>query len=528
MATNNQISNSFKKTVVLYCIYSLILLLNAVYFFIVFFTQDYITYNSKSISYSLLLDFTSLLIIIILLAKVVWKYLRYNVKTVTERLQQKVAVTFSITAVIPIITLAVLFIFFFNFTIQNYFDKYINKIFCYSSTISRLYLKSNANEPNTMLNIANELTSKKIAELDTNTNKLWHFLKHKEIIDYLTKNFDSNQEYIKLKHRLILLQVKCLIAFLCIALLMLLIAIHISLILANRIFLPVTELLVTATKSIKLAKLNIQLKHTNVENELDFLTSVFNQMIKQLEYQNKDLTITQRTLVWSDIARKVAHEINNPLTPIQLSASMLADKFGKEVSDPIMFTKYLNIISRHAKDIETIIKEFADFAKIPVPKFTNCDLVAVIKGLVESRQIINEKIQYKFISTLSKLDFVADVTQIHQIIANLLNNAEESLESKFHSTKIIKIFLQQPVFEIVTIEVQDTGNGFSLDLINYITEPYVTTRLRGSGLGLSIVKKIAEDHFGTLQIRNLPNGGAAVQIIFDNLKLQACLNQSYE
>ncbi|KJV53460.1 ntrY-like histidine kinase domain protein [Orientia tsutsugamushi str. Gilliam] len=76
---------------------------------------------------------------------------------------------------------------------------------------------------------------------------------------------------------------------------MLLIAIHMSLILANRIFLPVTELLVTATKSIKLAKLNIQLKHTNIENELDFLTSVFNQMIKQLEYQNKDLTITQRT-----------------------------------------------------------------------------------------------------------------------------------------------------------------------------------------------------------------------------------------
>nr|WP_284524844.1 ATP-binding protein [Orientia tsutsugamushi] len=78
------------------------------------------------------------------------------------------------------------------------------------------------------------------------------------------------------------------------------------------------------------------------------------------------------------------------------------------------------------------------------------------------------------------------------------------------------------------MEVQDTGNGFSLDLINYITEPYVTTRLRGSGLGLSIVKKIVEDHFGTLQIRNLPNGGAAVQIIFDNLKLQACLNRSYE
>ncbi|CAM80335.1 NtrY-like histidine kinase [Orientia tsutsugamushi str. Boryong] len=528
MATNNKISNSFKKTVVLYCIYSLILLLNSVYFFIVFFTKDYITYNSKFISYSLLLDFTSLLIIIILLAKVVWKYLRYNVKTVTERLQQKVAVTFSITAVIPIIALAVLFIFFFNFAIQNYFDQYINKIFCYSSTISRLYLKSNSNEPNTMLNIANELTSKKIAKLYTNTNKLWHFLKHKEIIDYLTKNFDSNQEYIKLKYQLILLQVKCLIAFLCIALLMLLIAIHMSLILANRIFLPVTELLVTATKSIKLAKLNIQLKHTNIENELDFLTSVFNQMIKQLEYQNKDLTITQKTLVWSDIARKVAHEINNPLTPIQLSASMLADKFGKEVSDPIMFTKYLNTISRHAKDIKTIIKEFADFAKIPVPKFTNCDLVAVIKGLVESRQIINEKIQYKFISTLSKLDFVADVTQIHQIIANLLNNAEESLESKFHSTKIIKIFLQQPVFEIVTIEVQDTGNGFSLDLINYITEPYVTTRLRGSGLGLSIVKKIVEDHFGTLQIRNLPNGGAAVQIIFDNLKLQTCLNRCYE
>lgn len=525
MATNNKTSNSFKKTVVLYCIYSLIPLLNSVYFFIVFFTQDYITYNSRSISYSLLLDFTSLLIIIILLAKVVWKYLRYNVKTVAERLQQKVAVTFSITAVVPIIVLAVLFIFFFNFTIQNYFDKYINKI-CYASTISKLYLQSKANDQSTMSNITNELTSKKIAKL--HTNRLLHFLKHKEFIDYLTNNFDSNQEYIKLKHRLILLQVKCLIAFLCIALLMLLIAIHISLILANRIFLPVTELLVTATKSIKLAKLNIQLKHTNVENELDFLTSVFNQMIKQLEYQNKDLTITQRTLVWSDIARKVAHEINNPLTPIQLSASMLADKFGKEVSDPIMFTKYLNIISRHAKDIETIIKEFADFAKIPVPKFTNCDLVAVIKGLVESRQIINEKIQYKFISTLSKLDFVADVTQIHQIIANLLNNAEESLESKFHSTKIIKIFLQQSVFEIVTIEVQDTGNGFSLDLINYITEPYVTTRLRGSGLGLSIVKKIVEDHFGTLQIRNLPSGGAAVQIIFDNLKLQACLNRRYE
>ncbi|WP_232297003.1 sensor histidine kinase [Candidatus Orientia mediorientalis] len=413
------------------------------------------------------------------------QYLSSDIKVMTEKLQKKTVVTLSIIITIPMIILAGFFILLFSLAIQNYIDQYVNKISDYASAIN------------------NEFFSKSI--------------------DYINKNFDVNLEYIKLKDQIFFLQVKFFITFTYISLLTLLIVIHISSTLTKKIFKPIIELI---ANSIKLKNLSIKLKHTKIANELDILTAVFNQIIQQ--HQSKNFTIVQETSVWFDIIKRVAHEINNPLTLIQLSANIIADKFGREVNNHVIFTKYLNSILRHTEYAKNIIKGFSDFAEMPVPKFTKCDLVIVIKESIELRQIINKKIKYEFISTLSTLNFVADITQINQIIFNLLNNAEESLKAKNNFTKIIKILLQHPSPDVVIIEVQDTGGGFSLDLINNITKQYATMHLRSGGLGLSIVKKIVEDHFGTLKIKNLPHGGASVQVKFDCLKLQTCLNQDRE
>jgi two-component system nitrogen regulation sensor histidine kinase NtrY len=334
-----------------------------------------------------------------------------------------------------------------------------------------------------------------------------------KLVDYVNKIGYAVKDYEKLNSNLALLQIQFSIAFIAVAMLLLVIAIGGGMMFAGQIIGPIRRLLI-ATEKLQIGDLSVQVvEGGHKDDELSILSSAFNKMVQQLDRQQKDLMVAQRALAWSDVARMVAHEIKNPLTPIQLASSRLQQKFENEVTDKESFNKYIQTILRHTRDIGTILNEFVNFAKMPSPNLIRTDLVTLLRDLVESRSMINDKNTYKFVTDLKFLQFICDPTQIHQVIINLLKNSEESIEDAKKEGKIeVSLYKKD---DRVIIVVIDNGSGFPLDAINKATEPYFTTRMKGTGLGLAIVQKIIADHRGQINISNLPAGGAEVKMIFD-------------
>ncbi len=291
---------------------------------------------------------------------------------------------------------------------------------------------------------------------------------------------------------------------------------------AERIVLPI-RVLVKAAEKVKNGDLTAQVPIDGLQkDEIKILSSAFNRMVDQLDRQQQDLVVAQRALAWSDVARKVAHEIKNPLTPIQLSTDMLIKKFADEVKDKEAFLKYTNNILKHSSDIKSIVSEFVDFARLPSSSFSKCEIVSMMHDLVESRKLINNSITYKFSSNLQMFDFVCDIAQMNRAIVNLLLNAEEALTEENREDKRIdvELYIMQ---EEVRVSVSDNGPGFSKELLEQARESYVTTKLEGAGLGLAIVDRIIMDHFGEMHISNNKQGGGKVELIFNYSVLKSRL-----
>ncbi|WP_253308526.1 MULTISPECIES: sensor histidine kinase NtrY-like [unclassified Rickettsia] len=342
-----------------------------------------------------------------------------------------------------------------------------------------------------------------------------------KIIDHIDKTNGAAGEYYRLKNQVSGMQIKFSIIFIFIALLLLLVAISFGVMFTAKIVNPIKKL-VNATDKVKDGDLTIQVSEDEVDkDEIGALYSAFNRMIKQLSRQQRDLVIAQRALAWSDVAKKVAHEIKNPLTPILLASERLLKKFSNDVKDKVEFENYLYMIIRHTNDIKKIVSEFVLFARLPAPSFAHCDLVLLIKEIVKSRKLINDKISYVFNSDVNSIDFVCDATQINQIMINLLKNAEESIESTKNATKGNISVAIASSSSIVTISMIDNGKGFPPELIGRAAEAYVTTRNKGMGVGLAIVKKIAQEHCATLDIANSKQGGAVINIEFNTEELKS-------
>lgn len=226
------------------------------------------------------------------------------------------------------------------------------------------------------------------------------------------------------------------------------------------------------------------------------------------------LIAAQRSAAWADVARRIAHEIKNPLTPINLSAEQLKRKFLKEIkSEPEIFSKYVDTITRHVTDIGMMVEEFVQFARIPTPKLAKYDLIQIINEVIFAQKSIKPNTKYEFDSNLEKCYVKCDRAQITQVLFNLLKNSNEAIEAQAQNLSFRpKIHIYYQISEdssLVKVFIQDNGQGIPLELIDRISEPYITTKSTGTGLGLSIVKKIVEDHGGTLSIQN-NNEGALV------------------
>jgi two-component system nitrogen regulation sensor histidine kinase NtrY len=223
------------------------------------------------------------------------------------------------------------------------------------------------------------------------------------------------------------------------------------------------------------------------------------------------LVSVQREAAWSDVARRIAHEIKNPLTPIQLSAEMLHKKYSKHINkkDVENYQKYVSAIIRNVNDIHSIVSEFIQFARIPKPKLAKHELVKIIKDVIFNQRSIYKNIQYSFESELKNCYVICDKTQITQVMSNIVKNSAESICLKYNGQKDmgrINLNLRKIDNRQIEISIKDNGSGIDDDLLSEIADPYVTTKKTGMGLGLSIVKKILEDHESTLHLRNTKTG----------------------
>ena len=241
-----------------------------------------------------------------------------------------------------------------------------------------------------------------------------------------------------------------------------------------------------------------------------------------------ELLSAQRKAAWADVARRIAHEIKNPLTPIQLSAERLERKYLKEIkTDPHIFTSCISTITRQVADIGRMVDEFSNFARMPKASMKMENISEICRQAVFLEE--NRTPGLNFTMDFPEKDVIGycDNPQINRALTNLLKNASESVVGKIEeqgsniSDGKISICLHQQSsssnagqneHQSIKITITDNGKGLPSENRDRLTEPYITTRSKGTGLGLAIVKKIIEDHKGDLELSDNPQGGAIIQL----------------
>ena len=230
----------------------------------------------------------------------------------------------------------------------------------------------------------------------------------------------------------------------------------------------------------------------------------------------------QRRAAWADVARRIAHEIKNPLTPIQLAAERLQRKYGRQISeDPGTFADLTSTIVRQVGDLRRMVDEFSAFARMPRPVFAAHPVETIIREALVLQEVATPSI--RFAVTIDPMPpLVCDRQQVGRALTNLIKNAAESVQARIDRDSRDNVLaaagtisvIARSTAELVSIVVADDGIGLPAEGRDRLTEPYMTTRARGTGLGLAIVKKIIEDHGGTLELGDGVHGGAHVVATF--------------
>ncbi|EQB32370.1 sensor histidine kinase [Sphingobium ummariense] len=226
----------------------------------------------------------------------------------------------------------------------------------------------------------------------------------------------------------------------------------------------------------------------------------------------------QRRAAWSDVARRIAHEIKNPLTPIQLAAERLQRRYAEEVtSDRATFTRLTGTIVRQVGDLRRIVDEFSSFARMPKPVFRREAIGDIARHALFLHEVAHPDIRFAFTAGEQDMELVCDRRQLGQALTNIVKNAVEAIEPKPAPEEgqprgHIRMAVRQDAGHLM-IEVQDDGIGLPPERERML-EPYMTTRSKGTGLGLAIVKKIVEEHLGDIRFEDAHGGGARVTLRF--------------
>ena len=222
------------------------------------------------------------------------------------------------------------------------------------------------------------------------------------------------------------------------------------------------------------------------------------------------LVAAQRSAAWGEVARRLAHEIKNPLTPIQLSAERLQLKLANRLAggELDILNRSTQTIINQVQAMKRMVNEFSDYARLPAPVLAPLDLNALIGEVLGLYETSQAEIDTVLDPNLPPV--CGDASQLRQIIHNLLRNAEDAQESEPEATIGVLTRVRDDMAELA---ITDCGPGFPPEMMARVFEPYVTTKARGTGLGLAIVKKIVDEHDGRIRINNRQTGGAEVSIL---------------
>tara|TARA_B100000989_G_scaffold129733_1_gene96368 strand:+ start:1606 stop:3225 length:1620 start_codon:yes stop_codon:yes gene_type:complete len=339
----------------------------------------------------------------------------------------------------------------------------------------------------------------------------------KKISNYLVESEEAINFYYTVENQSLGIRISFAIIYISLVTLLLFLSITIAIRFSSRFFISINNL-ITASEKIGKGNLDVQVPELKADREMELLNKNFNSMIEKLKNQQDKLLSNERHEAWETVARKMAHEIKNPLTPIQLTIDNLNSKYLPNLSEEKKhkYQENLKTILKQIKQIENLVNEFSDFARMPKPHIKNNDLIKVLDENIELLKKIDSSINFKVVNKTGKKVIINfDNEQINRLFFNLIKNSIESINEKVKKTnkslKNIDIEINQRR-DYITVNLTDTGEGFKDKKTKDIIKPYYTTKEKGTGLGLSIVDKIINDHNGSIKFINT-NKGAKVQII---------------
>ena len=360
-----------------------------------------------------------------------------------------------------------------------------------------------------------------IMRLQNFENRFLYVVKYldKDISNYLSESQEAINFYYNVEERSTGIKLSFAIIYIIIVSLLLFVSITIAIRFSSRFFRSINNLIL-ASSAIGKGNLNTKVPEIKTDKDMEILNRNFNLMTVQLKNQQDKLLTNERHEAWGSLARKLAHEIKNPLTPIQLTIDRLKSKYLFQISDKEQenFKENLKIINNQIKQIENLVNEFSDFARMPKPVLNDNDLIKILNENIKLLTEIDKSIKIEFRKNLDRIVMNCDKEQLSRVFFNLIKNSIESIQQKtekdteFNKKILIEIFNNNDHIKIIII---DNGIGFNQlkGKIRDILNPYFTTKKDGTGLGLSIVNKIINDHNGELVFLPIQDG-AKVEIIF--------------
>ncbi len=323
-----------------------------------------------------------------------------------------------------------------------------------------------------------------------------------EILRYLNETEEAVSFYYSVENSQTGIKVTFAIIYIIVVTLLLFLSTSIAITFASRLTKPIINL-IGASDSISKGALDVKVPELDTDEEFKQLNRNFNSMIERLKEQQNKLLINERYEAWESVARKLAHEIKNPLTPIQLSIDSLREKYKSKLNNQSQeYEKYLETINRQIKDIEKLVNEFSNFARMPRPILKKINIVNVIKKSLDFIKMTS-KSSINLITKDKEIFINGDEDQLNRVFINLIKNSQEAIDeiskkdTKFKGNIDIEIVNNN---DYIVCRLTDNGSGIT-DPKKAMT-PYFTTKKTGTGLGLPIVTKIINEHLGDFSIRN--------------------------
>ena len=339
-----------------------------------------------------------------------------------------------------------------------------------------------------------------------------------KILKYLNETEQAVSFYYSVENSQTGIKVTFAIIYIIVVTLLLFLSTSIAITFASRLTKPIINL-IGASNAISKGALDVKVPNVESDDEFKQLNYNFNSMIDRLKKQQDKLLATERYEAWESVARKLAHEIKNPLTPIQLSIDRLREKyFSKSENENKELEKYLDTINRQIKDIEKLVNEFSNFARMPRPIFKKINLFDVISKAVDLTKISSNSF-INLNTNNKKLIINGDSDQLNRVFINLIKNSEESFLDCVKKTPSFKGKIDIEIkFDKDYIVVRLIDNGTGISNTKKVMTPYFTTKANGTGLGLPIVSKIINEHSGDFSIKNRKDGeGTVIETSFPRI-----------